>query len=139
MVRRITEVNVNQPRGDSLGIAPVVQQLLTKMSKGHKILKNISVSKRGAEVSKNFLRETETGMKALIGGDMKKFSIEWDNTYLPTNHKEYTRLSSFFSNDLLLLRRVDSCLEATISMKGSYAFNKNVYGINILKSSGYSP
>lgn len=122
-----------------MGINPVVQNLLKKMSKGNKSLKNISTSKRGAEVSKNFLRETEKGMKALIGGDMKKYTIEWDNTYLPTNHKEYSRLSSFFSKDLLLLRRVDSCLEATMSMDYSYAFNKNVYGISITKSSGFSP
>lgn len=122
-----------------MGINPLVQQLLKKMTKGYSTLKNISVSKRGAEVSKNFLRETNTGMKALIGGDMKKFSIEWNNTYLPTNHKEYIRLSSFFSINLILLRRVDSCLEATISTDCSYAFNKNVYGIDIIASSRYSP
>lgn len=115
-----------------------IQNLLKKMSEGSTPLKDVSKSKRGAEVSKNFLRENSSGMKALIGADMKKYTISWNNTYLPNNHKEYSRLNSFFNPDLILLRRVDSCLEATISMDGSYAFNKNVYGININISCGYS-
>jgi len=120
--------------GNDLG----TQKILQKMAEGSTLLKVISKSKRGAEVSKNYLRENGLGMKALIGADMKKYSISWNNTYLPENHKEYYRLISFFKSNLILLRRVDSCLEATISMDGSYAFNKNVYGINIDKCCGYS-
>jgi len=90
---------------------------------------NIIVSKRGAEVSKDFVRKNNKGVKTLIGKDMKRYSIYWNNTYIPTNHKEYKRLNKFFIKKLIYLRRVDSCLEATISDIERYAFTKNIYGI----------
>ena len=60
---------------------------------------------------------------------MRKYSISWNNTYLPTTHKEYRRLRDFFSSEAIYLRRVDSMLEATISPGIHYGYNKNVYGI----------
>ena len=121
-----------------LGNDPDTQRLLKHMTKGAVKLKGVSVSKRGAEVSKNFLKENNSGMKALIGADMKKYCIMWNDTYLPENHREYSRLGSFFTKELIFLRRVDSCLEATVSLDGAYAFNKNVYGICVDETKGYS-
>lgn len=114
-----------------LGNDSSIQDLLQKYVANCKYLKDVCVSKRGAEVSKNYLRAQSTGMKALIGGDMKRYTIMWDETYLDAGHKEYKRLHNFFSKDLILLRRVDKCLEATISQDCTYAFNKNIYGIKI--------
>lgn len=114
-----------------LGISEEVQHLLEKMFDGSIPLKKISISKRGAEVSKNYLKGNKSGVKALIGEDMKKYSISWNNTYLPKEHKEYLRLGLFFDSSLIYLRRVATCLEATISVDKAYAYNKNIYGIRI--------
>ena len=121
-----------------LGNDSSIQNLLQKYVSNCLFLKDISSSKRGAEVSKNYLRSKTSGMKALIGGDMKRYTIMWNETYLDAGNKEYRRLHDFFSTDLLLLRRVDKCLEATISQSGVFAFNKNVYGIKVNESKGFS-
>ena len=118
------------------GIDGNVLAILTKMESQLK-LKDISLSKRGAEISKNDMRATQTGIPSLIGQDMKKYSIIWDNTYLDLKHKEYRRLHPFFSVEMIYLRRVDVCLEATIA-EIAYGFNKNVYGIRINEQKGYN-
>ena len=118
------------------GIDGNVLAILIKMESQLK-LKDISLSKRGAEISKNDMRATQTGIPSLIGQDMKKYSIIWDNTYLDLKHKEYRRLHSFFSVEMIYLRRVDVCLEATIA-EIAYGFNKNVYGIRINEQKGYN-
>ncbi len=92
-------------------------------------LGKLTESKRGAEVSKKYLRENINGCETLIGQDMQKYSISWNRTYLPTNHKEYQRLKKHFDSECIFLRRVDSMLEATVSLGKHYGFNKNVYGI----------
>ena len=117
------------------GLDKSLINLLTKLVNNKK-LKDISISKRGAEISKKVMRETKFGIPSLIGQDMKRYSILWNNTYIDKEHKEFYRLSSFFSNKLIYLRRVDSCLEATIS-NTLYGFNKNVYGIKIDEKLGY--
>ena len=118
------------------GLTPIVMKLLAKIKGPHTLLKAISQSKRGAEVSREFMRANDSGLKSLIGGDMAKYSINWDGTYLPKTHKEYRRLADFFNKNLIYLRRVDSCLEATTS-EVPYGFNKNVYGIDIDETKGY--
>jgi hypothetical protein len=40
-----------------------------------KSLGSLTESKRGAEVSKNFLRDNDSGIETLIGQDMRKYSI----------------------------------------------------------------
>jgi hypothetical protein len=117
------------------GLTHEIIQILQKMHKNGISLGQISVSKRGAEVSKNFLRENSSGLRTLIGQDMKKYVVSWNSTYLPTSHKEYRRLKQFFDSDLIYLRRVDSMLEATLSKSYHFGFNKNVYGIKINNSS----
>ena len=118
------------------GIDSNVLAILTKMGLPIK-LRDISSSKRGAEISKKDMRATQSGLPSLIGQDMKKYSINWSNTYLDINHKEYYRLSPFFSREMIYLRRVDICLEATIG-DIIYGFNKNVYGIKIDETKGYN-
>lgn len=111
------------------GLSADIISILQKMYEKGKPLGDLTESKRGAEVSKNFLRENDYGLKTLIGQDMKKYSIRWNSTYLPHTHKEYRRLRQFFDSDVIYLRRVDSMLEATISPGMHYGYNKNVYGI----------
>ena len=117
------------------GLNKQLINLLTKLVNNKK-LKDISISKRGAEISKKVMRKTIKGIPSLIGQDMKRYSILWCDTFIDTEHKEFYRLSSFFSNKLIYLRRVDTCLEATISTK-PYGFNKNVYGIKVDEKLGY--
>lgn len=117
------------------GLNKQLINLLTKLVNNKK-LKDISISKRGAEISKKVMRETIKGIPSLIGQDMKRYSIIWCDTFIDAEHKEFYRLSSFFSNKLIYLRRVDTCLEATISTK-PYGFNKNVYGIKVDEKFGY--
>ena len=118
-----------------VGMDKPLINLLTKLSK-HKKLKEISSSKRGAEISKKVLRNTNNGVPALIGQDMKRYIITWNNTFMDKKHKEYKRLASFFCSNIIYLRRVDICLEATLSNK-EYAYNKNVYGIRVDERSGF--
>jgi len=119
----------------TIGLDKSLIAILSKLSNNTK-LKEISYSKRGAEISKKVMRNAIDGMPSLIGQDMKRYSIQWDETYIDVEHKEYSRLKSFFENELIYLRRVDVCLEATISDK-IYGFNKNVYGIKIDEKKGY--
>lgn len=113
--------------------------LLDKIKSNNPLLRDISKSKRGAEVGKKYLREQQAGVPALIGMDTSKYSIDWQDTYLPDNHKEYKRLADFFILPLIYVRRVDSCLTATIPTDDTlYAFNKNIYGIFIKPNSSYS-
>ena len=112
-----------------LGLKADIIAILQKMFSKGKELGRLTESKRGAEVSKNFLRENIYGLETLIGQDMRKYSITWDETYLPTSHKEYRRLKEYFESEVIYLRRVDSMLEATISPGKFYGYNKNVYGI----------
>lgn len=113
----------------TFGLKAEIIPILQKMFDSGKSLGSLTESKRGAEVSKNYLREHSSGIETLIGQDMRKYSISWNNTYLPTTHKEYRRLRDFFSSEAIYLRRVDSMLEATISPGIHYGYNKNVYGI----------
>ena len=55
-------------------------------------------SKRGAEISKTELRRTTFGVKSLIGKDVKKYQILWNNTYINVNSPEYQRLKIFSRN-----------------------------------------
>lgn len=119
----------------TIGLDKSLIAILSKLSNNTK-LKEISYSKRGAEISKKVMRDAIDGMPSLIGQDMKRYSIQWDETYIDVEHKEYSRLKSFFENELIYLRRVDVCLEATIS-DNIYGFNKNVYGIKIDEKKGY--
>ena len=117
------------------GINSSVIAILSQMESNMK-LKDISTSKRGAEISKKEMRATNDGLPSIIGQDMHKYVITWNNTYLNPLHREYRRLRSFFSTDIIYLRRVDVCLEATIS-DILYGFNKNVYGLKINANTGY--
>lgn len=112
-----------------IGISLDIIKTLVKIRANSIPFDEVIVSKRGAEISKDFARKNNKGIKVLIGKDIKKYSISWNNTYIPTNHKEYKRLNKFFIKNLIYLRRVDSCLEATISDIERYAFTKNIYGI----------
>ena len=62
------------------GLTSEIICILQKMYKGGVALGQISESKRGAEVSKNFLRAEVSGLKILIGQDMKKYTISWNST-----------------------------------------------------------
>jgi len=120
-----------------VGLSGEVISVLQKMFESGLPLGNLTESKRGAEVSKNFLRDNNSGLETLIGQDMRKYSISWNNTYLPKTHKEYRRLQQYFGSELIYLRRVDSMLEATISPVQHFGYNKNVYGIKRRGSCNY--
>ncbi|MCH5240319.1 MAG: Eco57I restriction-modification methylase domain-containing protein [Muribaculaceae bacterium] len=122
-----------------LGLDEKLINLLNKIKSNNILLREISSSKRGAEVGKKYLREQQSGMPALIGLDTSKYSIQWDNTFLPLHHKEHKRLKDFFNKPLIYIRRVDSCISATKAPQDkTFAFNKNIYGISLSDGIEYS-
>ncbi len=122
-----------------VGLDEKIIILLDKIKSKNILLRDISTSKRGAEVGKKFLREQNCGARALVGMDISKYCINWNNTYLPIDNKEYRRLQNFFQLPLLYMRRVDFCLTATMPTDEIiYAFNKNIYGVYVKTNSDYS-
>ena len=121
-----------------LGNDCAIQKILERFNKNAVLLKTICTSKRGAEVGKKAAKSLNSGIKTLIGEDCWKYTTCWADSYLSDEDKEYKRLKSFFSPDLILLRRVEKCLSATIVDNETYAFTKNLYGIRIDESKGYS-
>lgn len=120
-----------------VGTSPETIRLLDIMKRGTTPLSAHIDSKRGVEISKTELRRTTFGVKSLIGKDVKKYQILWNNTYINVNSPEYQRLKDFFPKPMIYLRRVDNCLEASYSETG-YAFNKNIYGLAQKTDSQYS-
>ena len=59
----------------TFGLKAEIIPILQKMFDSGKSLGSLTESKRGAEVSKNYLREHSSGIETLIGQDMRKYSI----------------------------------------------------------------
>jgi hypothetical protein len=113
-----------------------VFHLLTKIKGNHKLLSDISVSKRGAEIGKSELRNSVNGKYILLGYDVSRFHIAPTGARIKTSHKEYQRLHRIFNlPKIVLLRRVSKDLIASISQE-SMAFSKNLYAI--IPYEGYS-
>jgi hypothetical protein len=106
--------------------------ILNKIEINSLLLKEISKSKRGTEIGKNDLKNTNNGKSILIGSDVQRYVIEITNAKIDVNHKEYLRLKDYFGNSssMILLRRVAKGLIASIS-KNNIAFSKNLYGIKL--------
>ncbi|HRS02039.1 MAG TPA: N-6 DNA methylase, partial [Bacteroidota bacterium] len=104
-------------------------KILLKLNLNKINLGQISESKRGMEIGKNYLH-TNYDIKSLVGNDVKKYTINWNNTYININNKEYKRLKYYFDNELIYLRRVSKNLVCTFSNE-KFAFSKNLYGIKI--------
>lgn len=97
-------------------------------------LKEITISKRGAEYGKKFIKTFTEGRKILVGYDVSAYSIQWDNLFVDEKLKDIQRLSAFFESEkIIYLRRVDKRLSASISSE-KFAFTKNIYGINVVDS-----
>ncbi len=96
---------------------------------------DISISKRGMEIGKSHLRNN-SWIPTLIGQDVNKYNIKFEDTHIDYSHKEYLRLKNFFEYNLIYLRRVSNCLVATFWM--NYAYNKNLYWIYIV-SEDFNP
>ena len=113
------------------GLTEEIIALLDKIKGNHKLLKDLSISKRGAEVSKNHLRSISEGVKMLIGQDVHRYSILWNSTFLNENHREVVRLNDMFALSNIYLRRVDNQLTATCSQEINFGYSKNIYGIKV--------
>ena len=112
--------------------------LFDKIYKDTIPLKSIMQTKRGAEYGKDFVKKFRKGMKILCGGEVKAYSVEWNETFIDSKLKDIQRLFDFFqSKDLIYLRRVDKRLSASMTSE-SYAFTKNIYGIKITNAK-YNP
>ena len=105
-------------------------KILKKLEKDSNNLSKITESKRGMEVSKKKVRKIDKGKQSLIGEDLNSFIIDYQDTYVDINDKEYKRLEDFFDNNLIYLRRVADSLIAATSDK-RFAFTKNLYGIKV--------
>ena len=112
--------------------------LFDKICKDTILLKSIMQTKRGAEYGKQFIKEFNSGMKILLGEDMRAYNIEWNDTFVDISLKDIQRLLEFFNTkNLIYLRRVDKRLSASMSNE-MFAFTKNIYGIQIINKK-YNP
>lgn len=112
--------------------------LFDKICKDTILLKSIMQTKRGAEYGKKFIKEFNSGMKILLGEDMRAYNIEWNDTFVDISLKDIQRLVEFFNTkNLIYLRRVDKRLSASMSNE-MFAFTKNIYGIQITNKK-YNP
>ena len=112
--------------------------LFDKICKDTILLKSIMQTKRGAEYGKKFIKEFNSGMKILLGEDMRAYNIEWNDTFVDISLKDIQRLLEFFNTkNLVYLRRVDKRLSASMSNE-MFAFTKNIYGIQIINKK-YNP
>ncbi len=103
--------------------------ILEKIEFSSEKLKNYTSSKRGMEIGKNKLRLVEKGKRCLIGQDVKRYRILFEDIFVEISCKEFKRMQEFFNSpDIIYLRRVDKQLTAAVS-KEKFAFNKNIYGI----------
>lgn len=111
-------------------ITKEVFSLLEKIRIGKTLLGVIARTRRGAEISKNDLRETIVGESILLGYDVDRFIIKPTNAKINTNHKEYQRLEDIFnSKNVIFLRRVSKDLVSAVP-DYPIAFNKNLYAID---------
>ena len=110
-----------------------VDNLLDKIEDNTTKLKEISIkSIRGMErCGKKSISKNLTGLKCLIGNDVRRFKINYKNTYVEPEHEEVKRLKDFFQlENILLLRRVSSDLISAVPEE-FYTFNKNLFGIQL--------
>ncbi len=109
-------------------------EILLRTEQKSTFLGKIAQSKRGMEIGKNDLRN-QKGKPTLIGQDVRPYQIAFENTYVDQNEKDYQRLQAFFEQEnLIFLRRVANRLIASMANK-LYAFNKNIYGLQITDDS----
>ena len=95
------------------------------------ISKITTESLRGLEIGKKDLKSLNEGIECLVGEDTDRFKINYKESFVSSEHKEYKRLENFFKLDnMILLRRVSKDLKSTIPNK-HYSFNKNLYGISL--------
>jgi hypothetical protein len=64
-------------------------------------------------------------VKCLIGQDVNKYSMKFEDTFISMEHKDYKRLQDFFIGNKIYLRRVAKELIAYYDR--DFAFNKNIY------------
>lgn len=103
--------------------------LLQKIKDNNKLLSEISILKRGAEIGKRDLKANSNGKEILLGYDVSKFCITPTKAKIDLNHKEYLRLRNFFEHSpLVLIRRVSKIIIAAVSDSPA-AFSKNIYGL----------
>lgn len=110
-----------------------IDEVLDEIEKETNPISEITIeSVRGMEIGKKDLIN-EKGFHSLIGEDLNRYVIEYQNTHVSSTHKEYIRLKKFFERDnMVYLRRVSKDLKSTIS-EIKYSFNKNIYGISLSK------
>lgn len=104
-------------------------ELLLKIKSVNRLLGEISISKRGAEIGKKELKNSSKGKPILIGYDVERYNITPTDAKISVNHKEYLRLEELFNEkNILLLRRVSKDLITAVP-KEPTAFSKNLYAI----------
>ena len=102
--------------------------LINKILKNSVKLESIAMTKRGMEIGKVAIKENKTGINVLLGGEVKKYSFDFNDTYLNSKNSEAKRLKEFSEQDKLLIRRVSNCLIATFD-NDKYYFIKNLYSL----------
>lgn len=103
-------------------------EVIIKMILSSVPLSEVCETKRGMEISKKKVRANISGKKTLLGEEVNKYLIEYNNTYVLENDKEVKRLKEISEIDKILIRRVANMLIATYDDQ-KYYFIKNLYGL----------
>ncbi|MBP7498099.1 MAG: Eco57I restriction-modification methylase domain-containing protein, partial [Bacteroidales bacterium] len=102
--------------------------IIAKIQSNSYKLEEVAKVKRGMEIGKAFIRNTNQGdYKTLLGEEVNRYNFVFKNTYCNQN-KEIIRLKGFAENDKVLIRRVATKLIATYDESNCY-FIKNLYGL----------
>ncbi|MDD2565212.1 MAG: TaqI-like C-terminal specificity domain-containing protein [Candidatus Gracilibacteria bacterium] len=123
-------INKNEDFLINTTLTGIQNSINIKIEENTKKISDISISKRGMELGKPFLREEKSGIEALIGQDINKYSLNFENTYISENNQEYIRLKNFFIGESIYLRRVAK--EIIAYLGNNFAYNKNIYGLKII-------
>jgi len=80
------------------------------------------------EIGKREIRGHQSGQKTLLGEDVTRYFIGYQNTFTPKNSEEVKRLRDFSIKEKLLIRRVANQLICVYD-NNDFFFNKNLYAL----------
>ncbi|MHA1658578.1 MAG: Eco57I restriction-modification methylase domain-containing protein, partial [Promethearchaeota archaeon] len=103
-------------------------EIIKKISEDTENLSEVAALRRGMEIGKKYIKGIRFGIKTLLGEDVSRYYINFQNTYCNKDHKEVKRLKEFSETEKLLIRRVSDNLIISYDNSNFY-FLKNLYSL----------
>jgi len=102
--------------------------IINKLINNNEHLSTYFTIRRGMEIGKREIRGHQSGQKTLLGEDVTRYFIGYQNTFTPKNSEEVKRLRDFSIKEKLLIRRVANQLICVYD-NNDFFFNKNLYAL----------